>query len=100
MQTCMLTCVVVIQGLESVFMGWSIYGKILFLWTYKIQKKQGYHDDRRAKHSYRQTCYLPGVSPAGIRTQNRLVVFNNVGSSQKLVPGDIGIVLFLFLFLF
>ena len=26
----MLTCVAVIQGVESVFMGWSIHGKIYF----------------------------------------------------------------------
>ena len=30
MQTCMLTCVAVIQGVESVFMGWSIHGKNFF----------------------------------------------------------------------
>jgi hypothetical protein len=81
----MWTCAAVIQGVKRSFMGWSLHGKILFWWTDKIQKNQGYHDDRRAKHSYKQTCYLPGVSPAGIRTQNRLLVFNNVGTSLFFV---------------
>ena len=31
MQTCMLTCAAVIQGVESFFVGWSLHGKIFIL---------------------------------------------------------------------
>ena len=88
MQTCILACAAVIQGVGNCFMGWSIHGRILFWRTCKIQKKQGHHSNQRAKYSHKQTCYLPGVSPLGFEPRFSFWPFYLGLALKKLVPGE------------
>ena len=52
-----------------------------------VRYRKRHHDDRRAKYSHKQTCYLPGVSPARIRTQIRLLGLLLRTSLWKTSPG-------------
>ena len=67
----------------------NIMGNFKFLRREKIQKNWAYHSNQRAKYSHKQTCYLPGVSPARIRTQIRLLGLLLRTSFEKTSPGGV-----------
>ena len=54
-------CEKLLRGMVNSWQNFYFDGQI------RYRKSKRYHDDRRAKYSHKQTCYLPGVSPPGFK---------------------------------